>query len=200
MLTKTKEKQIQWILAHPDDKVSISGLSIATGTAYPQTYNNVKDLVKQNILTIKNIPPSQVPQIDPKAPVDILLSVEAKTKQEFFQKYVWVELMLKDILDYTRDYFFILVVFGSYAKATQNSKSDLDLLLIVPSKEKISLFENAMNKIYTKIKKNVVIVTTEQFLDMIQKSNEFNVGNEAKKYNVLLYGAEQWYNLMRKVQ
>ena len=198
MLTKTKEKQIQWILSHPDDKVTISGLSVESGTAYPQTYNNVQDLVQQGVFVTQSVPPAQLVTMNPEAPLDVLLSVEAKRKQEFLQKYAWVELMLKDILEYTRDYFFILVVFGSYAKETKTSKSDLDLLLIVSSKEKISLFENAVNKIYTKVKKDTTIVTTDEFMEMI-KSNKFNVGNEAKKYHILLYGAEQWYHLMRKV-
>ncbi|MBI5002357.1 nucleotidyltransferase domain-containing protein [Candidatus Woesearchaeota archaeon] len=199
MLTQTKEKQIQWMLTHPDEKVTISRLAIGSGTAYPQTYNNVQDLVQERIFVTENVASAKVVTIPPDAPLDILLSVEAKRKQEFLQKYLWVELMLKDILDYTHDYFFILVVFGSYAKGTQTSKSDLDLLLIVPSKEKISLFESAASKIYTKVKKDVTTVTADEFMEMI-KSNKFNVGTEAKKYHILLYGAEQWYNLTRKVQ
>lgn len=199
MLTKTKEKQIQWILTHPDEKVTISGLSIGSGTAYPQTYNNVQDLVQQGIFVTERVPPAQVVTLHPDAPVAALLSIEAKRKQEFLQKYVWVELMLNDILRYTHDYFFILTVFGSYAKGTETKNSDIDLLLIVPSKDKVNSFEAALEKIYTKIKKDVTIVTTQEFIEMI-KSNKFNVGNEAKKYHILLYGAEQWYSLIKKVQ
>ncbi len=200
MLTKTKEKQIQWIITHPDEKVTISGLSVESGTAYPQTYNNVQDLVQQRIFATERVPPAQIVTFHPEAPVDVLIAIETKRKEEFLQKHVWVELMLKDIFSYTDEYFFILVIFGSYAKETHNRKSDLDLLFILPSKEKIPLFENALQKIYTKIKKNAVIVTIEEFIEMIKKGNEFNVGNEAKKHHILLYGGEQWYNLIKTVQ
>src|SRR3989338_3262074 len=199
MLTNSKEKQIQWILTHPDDKVTISGLAIGSGTAYPQTYNNVQDLVHQGIFTTERVPPVQIVSIHPEAPLDVLIAVEAKRKQELLEKYTWIELLLKDLLSYTNDYFFIFAVFGSYAKGTQTSKSDLDILLIVPGKENLSLFESAMRKIYTNVKKDTTVVTTDEFIEMI-KSNKFNVGTEAKKHHILLYGAEQWYNLMRKVQ
>lgn len=197
MLSNTKEKQIQWILTHPEEKVSISGLSIETGTAYPQTYHNVQDLVKQKIFTLENIPPSQVPQIHPEAPVDVLLSIEAKRKQQFLEKYTWAKLMIDDLLRYTGESFFILAVFGSYAKGKETVKSDLDILVIVPTQDHISLFETALSKVYTKTKKDVTVVTKDEFVEMV-KSNKFNVGTEAKKYHVLLYGAEQWYNIVKK--
>ena len=199
MLTNTKERQIQWILTHPDEKVTISGLAIGSGTAYPQTHANVQDLVKQHIFTTEKVPPVQIVSIHPEAPLDVLIAVEARRKQELLERYTWIELLLKDLLSYTNDYFFIFAVFGSYAKGTQTSKSDVDILLIVPGKENLSLFESAMRKIYTNVKKDTTVVTTDEFIEMI-KSNKFNVGTEAKKHHILLYGAEQWYNLMRKVQ
>jgi len=200
MLTKSKEKHIEWIMTHPDDKVTISGLSIGSGTAYPQTYNNVQDLVQQKILATEDVPPAKLVTIHYLAPKSILLSVEANRKEEFLKKHSWIRLMLNDLLDYTNDFFFILTIFGGYAKGIETKHSDLDLLLIVPSKDKIPLFERAVKNIYTKIKKEVIIVTTQEFINMIKKSSEFNVGNEAKKHHILLYGAEQWYSIIEKVK
>ncbi len=198
MLSNTKEKQIQWILTHPDDKVTISGLSVASGTAYPQTYNNVQDLVHQKIFATESIPPAQVVTISPKAPIDVLLSIESRRKQEFLEKYTWAKLMIDDLLRYTGEYFFILAIFGSYAKGKEDVKSDLDLLLVVSTQDHISLFETALSKIYIKPKKDITVVTKDEFIEMI-KSNKFNIGTEAKKYHILLYGAEQWYNIVKRV-
>ncbi len=200
MLTNTKEKQVRWILTNPDVKVTISGLSVESGTAYPQTYNNVQDLVQQRIFVTENVGSGKIVTINPEAPIDVLIAIEAKRKEEFLKKHVWVELMIKDILSYTNYYFFILVIFGSYAKETYNSRSDLDLLFILPSTKNVSQFENALQKIYAKVKIDHVIVTPDYFLQMIKNPNELNVGNEAKRHHILLYGAEQWYNLIRKVR
>ncbi|MEK6867335.1 MAG: nucleotidyltransferase domain-containing protein [Nanoarchaeota archaeon] len=199
MLSNTKEKQIQWILTHPEQKVTISGLAVGSGTAYPQTYNNVQDLVQQKIFATESVPPAQIVTISPEAPVDILLSIESRRKQEFLEKYTWVRLMIDDLLRYTGDYFFILAVFGSYAKGLETKKSDLDMLLIVPSREVSDMFENAIRKIYAPIKKSPIVVTSGEFMEMIQKGG-FNVGTEAKKHHVILYGAEQWYALIRKAE
>lgn len=197
MLTKTKEKQIQWILTHPDEKVTISGLSTGSATAYPQTYNNVQDLVQQKIFVTESVPPAQIVTLSSEAPIDILLSVESRRKQEFLEKYTWAKLMIDDLLRYTGEYFFILAVFGSYAKGKENAKSDLDLLVIVSKQDQISLFETALSKIYIKPKKDITVVTKDEFVKMI-KSNTFNIGTEAKKYHILLYGAEQWYNIVKR--
>lgn len=199
MLTKTKEKQIEWIMTHPDEKVTISGLSVGSGTAYPQTYNNVQELVQQQVFVKESVPPAQIITIHSQAPVDVLLAVEAKRKEDFFKKYTWIELLLKDLLSYTNDYFFIFVVFGSYAKGLETKKSDLDVLIILPTRQLSDIFENAMQKIYAPVKKSHIIVTSDEFIEMI-KSNKFNVGTEAKKHHIILYGAEQWYALIRKAE
>lgn len=197
MLTKTKEKHIEWIMTHPEQKITISGLSTETGTAYALTYNNVQDLVKEQIFATYSVPPAQVIMLHPKAPTEVLFTIEMKRRQKFFKKYVWAELMVNDILQYTNDPFFILVIFCSYAKGIPTPKSDIDLLVIVPSKEKALFFEHAILKVYTKIKKEVIVVKTSEFEEMIKKSNELNVGNEAKKHHILLHGAEQWYALVK---
>lgn len=42
--------------------------------------------------------------------------------------------MLNDVLKSAENIFFILIVFGSYAKNSKTEKSDLDLLIIVQDK------------------------------------------------------------------
>lgn len=108
--------------------------------------------------------------------------------------------MLKDILSYTKDPFFTLAIFGSYAKGTQKQNSDLDLLLIIPTKKESLKFQAAIEKTYLKIKKDIVIVSTEECREMLKKSAELNVGNETKKHHIFLHGAEQWYSILKEIE
>ena len=55
-----------------------------------------------------------------------------------------------------------------------------------------------IKKTYTPIKKHLVVVDQDNFKEMIKKPTEFNVGNEVNKNHLILYGVEQYYQLIRK--
>ena len=112
----------------------------------------------------------------------------------------WIKLMLKDLLTSVNNPFFIILVFGSYAKEKQTINSDLDLMFILKNKNDSKEIEQAINNIHTKTKKSVHYVDINDFLDMIKNPNQFNIGNEAKKYHVILHGVEMYYEILRKIK
>lgn len=90
-----------------------------------------------------------------------------------------------------------MLVFGSYAKGTETKDSDLDLLIIAPTREDIPALEQAAQH-YTKAKKGIVVVDVQGFIEMMKNPKTLNVGNEAKKHHIILYGAEQYYQLLKR--
>lgn len=197
MLTKTQEKILMWLLSNPEEKATIRGISRKLGKSYTLVYNNIADLEKKEIIKKESVPPAQIVTLNEYAPLEIFIDIEFKRKNNFLKKHAWIRLMLKDILKNSDNPFFILMVFGSYAKGSQNEKSDLDLLIIVNDKKEIRNAENALQKAYTKIKKNINIVDTEDFKEMIKNTEKLNIGNEAKKHHILLYGIEEYYNIIK---
>jgi predicted nucleotidyltransferase len=195
MSTRTQEQILQLLLGRPEERLSIRGIARLLGKSYTLTYNNVQGLVKQGFLEKQSIPPAQMIQIKESTPANVLVGVERKIAEFFLEKHSWIKLYLKDVLG-ASPVFFIMLVFGSYAKGTQTKESDLDLLIIVPKKEDIPKMERAAQQ-YTQVKKGVIVVDAQNFTEMIKNPKELSVGNEAKKHHVLIYGAEQYYQLLK---
>jgi len=197
MLTKTQEHILMWLLSNPEEKATIRGISRKLGKSYTLVYNNIADLEIKEIIKKQSVPPAQIVTLNEYAPLEIFIDIEFKRKNNFLKKHAWIRLMLKDILKNSNNPFFILMVFGSYAKGSQNEKSDLDLLIIVNDKKEIRNAENTLQKAYTKIKKSINIVDTEDFKEMIKNTEKLNIGNEAKKHHILLYGIEEYYQIIK---
>ena len=104
-----------------------------------------------------------------------------------------IKILYKTICTKISSVNFILILFGSYAKNNFNKKSDIDLIFIVPSLDFEKRVENILSVLPLKI--HYFVFTEEQFLGM-KNSREPNLVKEAIKNNIILYGIEQYYNLM----
>ena len=197
MLTKTQEDLMDFLLRHPDEQVTIRGLAKRLRKSYTLVYNNLTVLEKKRIIKKTSIPPAQVISLHESTPLQILTNIELKIKGEFVKKFPWAELMLNDVLSSVKNPFFILIVFGSYAKGTQTEKSDLDILIIAQTKEQAQEIETSLKRAYTKQRKSITFLKTDDFKEMISHPQDFNVGNEAKKHHIILHGIEQYYQMIR---
>jgi CRISPR/Cas system-associated protein endoribonuclease Cas2 len=88
---------------------------------------------------------------------------------------------------------FILLVFGSYAKNKQTKGSDIDLMFIIPDTKHEHGIETAISILPLPI--HPIILTERQFASM-KNSKESNVVQEAIRNNVIVYGIEQYYELI----
>ncbi len=199
MLTQTQEQILAFLLSHPEERLTIRGVARKLDKSYTLVYNNIAILEKKKVIKKQSVPPGQIITLNEFAPTHIFVDIEFKRKKELMQKHLWIQLMLEDILSFTRNPFFILLVFGSYAKGIQTIKSDLDLLIIVQDKKDIKEIEDAFHETYTKVKKTLNFVDINDFKEMISNPNTLNIGNEAKKSHIILYGVEEYYGLLKKI-
>lgn len=198
MLTQTQEQILDFLLSNPEEQFTIRGIAKRLDKSYTLVYNNIADLKKKEIIRKQAVPPAQIIKLNEFAPVDIFVDIELKRKKEFLQKYPWIKLMLEDILTSAKNHFFILLVFGSYAKGKTTLKSDLDLLIIVQDKKDIKEIEEVIHKTYTKVKKGINFVDISDFEEMIKNTNKLNIGNEARKYHIILYGVEEYHQIIKR--
>ena len=102
----------------------------------------------------------------------------------------------KRILKHTG--FFILLVFGSYAKGKANDKSDLDIAIIVESektkKEITPYLETIKRREIIHI--DYHIFTKSEFNEMLEQEQE-NVGKQIYKNNIIYYGFIQYCHLIK---
>ena len=89
----------------------------------------------------------------------------------------------------------IVLVFGSYAKNKETKTSDIDLCIICDNEEKKKEFWNKLNLLSLNLE--IQEFTTKEFISMLEKRQN-NVGHEIIKNNIILYGTENYYNLISK--
>lgn len=199
MATNTQLSIIAHLLNH-DEPQTIRGLARQLGKAYPLVYNAIQELIRQEIVLRKRAPPAQIISLHAHASPEMLMEAERKIRHDFLQQNKWLFPFVQDIKIKSPTTFFVFIIFGSYAQGKQTAKSDLDLLLVVPRAEDIESTEQVVRQVYTKVPKHLITVSEEHFIEMIKNSRQFNVGNEARKHHILLYGIEEYYQLLEKAK
>lgn len=113
-----------------------------------------------------------------------------------FPKEVLGEIQ-KRISKYTE--FFILILFGSYAKGKATAESDLDIAVIIESeqtkKEIIPFLETIKRREIKHIDYHVF--TRGEFLEMLNADYE-NLGKQIYKNNLVYYGFIPYIDMIRK--
>lgn len=127
-------------------------------------------------------------------PNTILYSVEEKRTKEFLEENKKLKLIKEDIekINYP---FFIVLLFGSVAKKTATEKSDIDICIISDNKEKT-------NELISKLKLLPYPIEIQDFkiseFESMLNKKEGNVAKEIIKNNIILYGIENYYNLISR--
>lgn len=189
---KPKEKLIKYLIENKEP-VSIKHLSGAVVIDYKNTYNYVGDLAASGAIVqgaIGNITPVEINL----SPNQEIYSVEQKRTDEFLLKNPKFKLIREDIKELNYP-FMIVLIFGSFAKGKNYSSSDVDLCIICDNREKIKKLIEMLNLLSLKLDINEF--TTNEFASMIEKTNN-NLGHEIVKNNIILYGIENYYNLISK--
>ena len=122
------------------------------------------------------------------------LSIEEKRTEEFLTKNPKLKVVKKYIeeLNYP---FLIVLVFGSYVKKTKTKNSDIDICIILDNKIKFIELHEKLNLLSLNLE--IQKFTFKEFISMIEKKQN-NLGNEIIKNNIILYGKENYYNLISK--
>ncbi len=185
-----REKIMKFLIENREP-LSILQISDRLGADYKNTFQTIKsypDIILQekkgntNFIKIKLAPNPEIH------------SIEIKRTREFVQKNKQMKLVREDIasLNYP---FFIVLVFGSFVKKTNTAKSDIDLCIICDNKPKTRQLISKLKLLPLKLE--IHEFTSEEFESML-KQKAANVANEITKSNIILYGIENYYNIISK--
>ena len=186
-----KEKILKYLIENKNPQ-SIKNISGATLLDYKNTYNIISDIpsgiIYQNKIGNTNLVNlNLVPNQD-------IYSVENKRTEEFLSKNPKIKLISDDIKEINYP-FMIVLIFGSYAKGKNTSSSDVDICIISDNKIKTKKLIEQLN--LSSLKLEIQDFTAEEFVSMIEKKQN-NLGHEIVKNNIILYGIENYYNLISK--
>jgi len=179
-----KQKIILY-LAKKGETFTLLDLSKSTNIPYASLHRTVAKM--QDTTEIETKGKSKLIKIKWNEITKAYLTIASyEEKQEFIKKYH----IIKRIEEKSKN---ITLIFGSYAKETQNKTSDVDVMIINKTGEKTVSFSDLV-MLYD-IKINPMFFTEKEFIDVL-KDKEENVGKQAVKNHVLLSGYSDFWRLV----
>lgn len=188
---KPKERLLKYLIENKKPQ-SIMQASGAIVLDYKNTHNIVNEL-QPEIISKEKIGNTNLIKLN-LVPNQEIYTVENKRTEEFLSKNPKLKLV-KNYIEELNYPFFIVLVFGSYVKNNKTKTSDIDICIIYDNKDKLSELRRELNLLSLKLE--IHDFTTKEFISMIEKTQP-NLGHEIIKSNIILYGTENYYNLISK--
>lgn len=190
---KTGQKVIGLLLKE-QKAMTIRELSKKIKADYRITYTAVQRLVEKGVVNIQVVGGSSLCSLNKKYYGFEIYNAEDERKKRLFKNRN-INQLFKELNRKIDSSFFILLVFGSYAKGKQGKNSDIDLMFISNEKG----FEEKVDGVLSllPLETHALVFSEKEFRRMLE-SKDFNVVKEAIGNYVLLYGIESFYRLRRE--
>lgn len=182
------------LIENQEDLLNISQLSKKLNIDYKNTYNIVKKLEKENIITLKRFGKAYDCILNKKI-IPVIFEAEYRRRQELLKnKNLRVLFNKLNSINIP----FVALIFGSHAKKRATQYSDIDLMLIYNKNENKNInIERTISLLPLDI--HSVTFSYNEFLKMA-RSKQFSVVEEAIKNNIILIGIEDYYRLIENVK
>lgn len=187
----TKDKILKLLLSNKAEQFTIREISNKIKVDYKTVYIQIKVMQEQKLLDLQKKGQTNLCSISKGAFGPGIYRAEYLRRQDLLNDKN-LNVIYQDIKDDIGNPFFILLLFGSYAKGTQRKHSDIDLMLITENELVQQDIKQIINRIPLEI--HLVCFTFGEFQSML-KTTEFNVGREADMNNIILFGTEAYYQL-----
>ena len=194
-MIRNEIKIIIYLFRNKEREINIRQIAQGLKIDYKNVYSLIILLQKKGILTLQRFGKSWKILLN-NTPHPLIYGAEYQRKQEILKNKDLL-VMLDYFHRHMKTSFYVLLLFGSYAKGTNTKNSDIDLLFIVPN-ELEEKYEQNIQHIASllPLKLHLNIFKEKDFLAM-KNSKELTVGSEAIKNNILLHGIEEYYELLQ---
>ncbi|PIN89192.1 hypothetical protein COU57_06460 [Candidatus Pacearchaeota archaeon CG10_big_fil_rev_8_21_14_0_10_32_14] len=186
-----KEKILKYLIENKEPH-SIMEISRELKADYKNTFHAINDF-DPKIYSKKKHGQAHSISFNPNNHIEIY-AVENKRTEEFLSKNPKFKLIREDINEVGYPFITILI-FGSYTKGKNTPKSDIDICIISDNKEQTDKLIQNLKLLSLKL--DIQEFTIKEFISMIEKKQN-NLGNEIVKSNIILYGIENYYQLVTK--
>src|SRR3989344_9403354 len=186
---------IRFLIEHKKEELNILNVSKALKMDYKNTYSIIKRLEKASLVKIETFGKTcrikLNMQLNP-----LIFEAEFERRKDILKDKNFV-VMLSNFKRAIKSKFYIILLFGSYAKKTQTKNSDIDLIFICPDGLEDAFEEEVDNAArLMPLPLHNLVFSEKQFTQMMD-AKELTVGKEAFKDNVILYGIEQYYEMIQ---
>lgn len=185
---------IKFLIENKNEELNILKVSRAMKMDYKNVYSIIKRLENASLVKIETFGQSSRVKLNAKAHPLVFEAEFERRKEILTDKNLVV--MLSNFKRTIKSKLYVLLLFGSYAKKAQTKNSDIDLMFICPNGSE-ELLEKEVHRIARSmpLPLHPLVFSESQFIAMIH-AKESNVGQEALKNNIILYGTEAYYEMI----
>ncbi len=186
-----KERILKFLIENKH-KYTILEISKKLGVDYKNVHQVINKLYPALIFKEKkgNINLVEI-RLNPNAEI---YNIEEKRTLDILKKNNKIRLIKEDI-DSINYPFFIVLLFGSYASGIATDKSDIDICVLADNKEILRDIGNKLRLLPYKIQLQEFSI--KEFVSMLNTKEE-NISTEIIKNNYILFGIENYYNLISR--
>ena len=199
-MNKFQARLLQLFDQNFNSESTINQIAKKLGFDYAYANREINKLIKKDIVSKKTVGNSNLCSLNLKNDEAIVLifDYEAGKKSVFYKKHKVLKVFFSDFLNKAKkENIHSLIVFGSYAKNTETSRSDMDIMIILEDKAQSDQFHKLINNVFklSTLEINPIIVDRKEFIEMLANKAELNIGKEAWKHHIILYGIERFWEL-----
>jgi predicted nucleotidyltransferase len=195
----TENKILGNLLRTPLESKSLHQIAKETKQSYVTVHKLIPILIKNNLVRLEKKGKAHLISIDlEQASIGKLSSATLYERDRFLKKRPKLVILSRKVEEKLAGMFYSLILFGSYAKRKERPSSDIDLFFIVPDRKDVEKYKEKINQALELIpgKKHLVVVSTEDFMEMLNQ--QYTVGRAVFQHGILLFGAEQYYAMVKK--
>lgn len=197
MFTKTEAKIMEIFVSKINSKFSIKEISKILIKPYPLIHRSIQNLLREKCV-IKD--EKQLLSVNYRENHSELTYIEALRGKNALSKDKTLFLFVQDVFEKMNTDFFIFLIFGSYVE--KNNPRDIDILCIVEDEKKVNEIERILGNVSSNFTKHfeVQVISRKSAYEMLGKRDKVNIVNETLNKHILLFGAENYYRMLKNAR
>ena len=200
-LTQLELRIITFFIENSGKGFALREVSRLTKIDYKLTYITIKKLVEKEVLLKKRIANADICSLNLNNPSPQLYYAEFERLNEFVRRHTEFKSFFETLLQKNNELFCIIAVFGSLAKGTERKTSDIDILVVAPTRATGEEIQRIINNesIFLKREVHSIVLDDNEFIASLA-SKELNVVKEVFENHIIVTGIEAFYHGVQQAQ
>jgi predicted nucleotidyltransferase len=183
--------------ADPRKRYSIRDIAKSVAKQYAPVHTAIQRMINKKVLKKQRIGHTDYCSLELNGDSSSFCFAEAWRAKQFMKKNKVAGQIIGEVLEKLKANFYVLVLFGSYAKGSQTERSDIDLLLVADNNSRAEELERTISAVSRLSKKSLHIMSMDfkDFTDMAS-NKETSAVNQALGNHIIFSGYEEYYKML----